>query len=104
MGIFNEVLLTETGAKHLELEDPIGKIISAGLGDSEVIGIVKDFHSQSFRRDIAPMLIRQYQLEKLNGYFYRLDFGVRFIPGREKEVISYLNSKLEEYFPTYEAE
>ena len=54
-GVYDKVLLTETGVKYLGLKNPIGEIISAG-GEYEIIGIVEDFHAQSFRRDIAPML------------------------------------------------
>ncbi len=105
-GIYKKVLLTETGAKHLELKDPIGETIIAGLGGSEVIGIVEDFHAQSFRRDIAPMLIRYNQFDKKIGQFsfYRLNFGIRYKSGKEQETIDLLNSKLKEYFPAYEVE
>ena len=50
------VIINQTMAKQLGLENPIGKKITRG-GDSlyEIIGVVKDFNFQSFRREVEPL-------------------------------------------------
>ncbi len=99
--VFNEVLLTEKAAKNLELEIPLGEVLQAGMGGSEVVGIVKDFHIQSFRRDIAPLLIRQYPLSDL-PIINRLNFGVRCLSENEQQVIEVLTNKFKTFFPDFE--
>jgi len=57
------VILSETAVKELELEKPIGATIYNNQPDGvpvkcEVIGVVKDFHSESLQKKIWPSLIR----------------------------------------------
>ncbi|MGD1893641.1 MAG: ABC transporter permease [Cyclobacteriaceae bacterium] len=54
------VLLNEAAARFLGLTDPIGKTIikNRGADDEErlqVLGIIKDFHTQSFYKQIKPI-------------------------------------------------
>jgi len=47
------VLINEQAQKKLEMEDPIGK----RLAGCEIVGVVNDFHHNSFRHQIAPMML-----------------------------------------------
>lgn len=100
---YDQILLTETGVRLLDLKDPVGKVISGG-GQVEISGIVQDFHFQSFRKDIAPLLIRNSDIEGHDEYHYRLHFGIRYKPGSEQEVVNYLIERVTEYFPSYKIE
>ncbi len=51
-----KIILNETAVKALELEDPIGEIHNI-RGKREVIGIMKDFHFQSFHEEIKPSFL-----------------------------------------------
>ena len=65
----SEILLNEAAASLLEREDPIGAVVSSKY---TVVGIVKDFHTQSFRMKINPLYIR---LEgKMNGPYFSIIF------------------------------
>ena len=56
--IFNEMAIEQMG-----LKDPIGKTIKLwGNQDKEIIGIVKDFHTESFYEDIKPTFIQAYPM------------------------------------------
>lgn len=64
----NLVLINETGYKQLKIgsvNEAIGQQFF--LNDStpcQVLGVIKDFHFQNFKRSIGPMIFR-YDLEKL---------------------------------------
>ena len=53
LAIVNEALV-----RRLKLDDPIGKIIGnqnkGGIQGMKIIGVVKDFHFQSLRKEIGP--------------------------------------------------
>jgi putative ABC transport system permease protein len=52
------VVLNETAVRLLELEDPVGTRLRTRLGEGSytVVGVVKDFHVESFDRAIKPYL------------------------------------------------
>lgn len=52
------VIINETAAQRLGWKDPLGKSYSfQGPSDLKVIGVVKDFHFQSYHLDIEPMAL-----------------------------------------------
>jgi len=57
----NAILINETLAERLDLENPIGKRVEfAGMADAMIIGIFKDFHHQSLHHEIAPMALEMW--------------------------------------------
>ncbi len=52
-----KIILNQEAVKQLELEDPIGSIISQAGRKVEVIGVVKDFHYNSVQNQIEPMVM-----------------------------------------------
>ena len=52
------VVLNETAVRLLELEDPVGSRLEAGFGQGTwtIVGVVKDFHVESFDKPIKPFL------------------------------------------------
>jgi putative ABC transport system permease protein len=57
------VLINESAARQLGYANPVGKIIHNGdnsaTGKLQVIGVVKDFHFESLRSEIGPVLLHQ---------------------------------------------
>ena len=53
------VVINETAVRIMELEEPLGKTISASRGDSRVVGVIEDFHFQGPRSKIEPLVILQ---------------------------------------------
>lgn len=65
----NAVVINETTAKLLGYDDPIGKDIyftpdGNGVTPLKIIGVVKNFHFQSLKENVAPLCFR---LQKNNG-------------------------------------
>jgi len=52
------VILNETAVEVLGWEDPIGKAFLDGEKREEVIGVVADFHLESMKSDINPVMIQ----------------------------------------------
>ena len=55
---YRSVLLTETGARKLNLKDPVGKIVRLGAQDMTVIGLVKDFNHFSPELAYHPIVFQ----------------------------------------------
>lgn len=85
----NQVLINESGYKKLgynSTEQALGQEFY--LNDStrcRILGIIKDFHFQNFKRAIGPMIFR-YDPEKLSV------INIRVHPSRISSVINRLNS------------
>ena len=54
-------IINEAAAKFLGFESPVGERISANFGQSEIIGVVKDYHFNSLHNAIIPMAIVWYE-------------------------------------------
>lgn len=52
------IMINQALADKLGWDDPIGKTISTGGADRQVIGVVKNFHFASMRHEIEPMMMR----------------------------------------------
>lgn len=52
------VIMNEAGIEAIGLNDPIGKVISLGRGvDLKIIGVVENFHFESLRSNVDPMIL-----------------------------------------------
>lgn len=54
-------IINEEAAEFLGLDPSVGGIVKANFGQSEIIGIVKDFHYKSLHSRIGPMAICWYE-------------------------------------------
>lgn len=54
----NKILINETGLRAMRLKEPIGKVFTLWGKDYQIIGIVKDFHTESLHEMVKPMFIR----------------------------------------------
>jgi ABC-type antimicrobial peptide transport system permease subunit len=52
------LLINQKAAEVMGMEDPIGqKLTFWNVDDGKIVGVVKDFHHQSMRREIKPLII-----------------------------------------------
>jgi putative ABC transport system permease protein len=86
----NKIILNESAVNLLDLDDPIGKFFN----DKEIIGVVKDFHSQSAHEMIQPLLFR---LEPDAS----TTIMVKIESGNEKETIAAIENFYKTYNPGY---
>jgi ABC-type antimicrobial peptide transport system permease subunit len=88
-------MINEEAVKEMGIKDPIGKWISAWKKKGHIIGILKDFHTQSLREPIKPVII------DVKEYEY---FGViiaRTKPGQTKEALASLSQVYKDINPDY---
>ena len=53
------VVINETAARMMGLEEPLGKTINASRMDLRVVGVIEDFHFHGPRKKIEPLVILQ---------------------------------------------
>ena len=81
----NAVIINETAARKLGLDEPVGKRFHKEFGGAKkgdfvtIIGVVKDIHFQSLHQEIQPMLIRY--LPRYRGYYTSIKILPEDIPG-----------------------
>jgi len=68
-------ILNETAVKKIGFKDPVGKVITWGNHDGTVIGIIKDFHFNSLRQPIEPLIIRLDENWKWGTILVRIKAG-----------------------------
>jgi putative ABC transport system permease protein len=86
------VILNETAVKNFGLADPIDFEVELFNFKAKVIGVVKDFHNESFQEEIKSLL-----LWNVPNYCNNLSIKVnRF---KTEEIISYINKQWEEFSP-----
>lgn len=81
----NKLIFNEAAIKVMNLEDPVGKTVKLWGNDVQIIGVVKDFHSQSLHEEISPLFIRMDEE-------FLTDMVVRIAAGQEREVLDRLTS------------
>lgn len=89
------IVFNETAIKMMGIKNPIGKTVRYGSTQYSIIGILNDFHFQSFREVVRPMFFR------LNNNRSNLEFVVRIAGGTEKETLAKLKDSYAKFNPGY---
>jgi len=88
-------LVNEEAVRRMNMHQPIGKWVSAWTKKGHIIGVLKDYHTQSFREPILPVIIDVKEWQ---------DFGVIIIrtqPGQTKAALGSLRKIYKEINPNY---
>ena len=88
-------LVNEEAVRQMGMKQPLGKWVSAWSKKGHIIGVLKDFHTQSFREPILPVIVDVKEWQ---------DFGVILIrtkPGQTKEAIASLAKVYKDVNPDY---
>ncbi|MCE7996401.1 MAG: FtsX-like permease family protein [Roseivirga sp.] len=83
------VVINETAVKTIGLENPIGEVISIWGQNRQIIGVVKDFHLESFYEEVKPLF--------LNLSDRNYDIMLRIQAGAERETIERVRDFYTEY-------
>ncbi len=51
----SKIIFNETAIKAMGLEDPLGEVVQQWGEEKEIIGVLKDFHFESFHEQVKPM-------------------------------------------------
>ena len=90
------VLLNKTAVEVIGIDKPIGKYITDGGLNYEILGVIKDFHYESKHREMRPMGIFFQGGPRGSTIRY---MAIRFHPGTNKELLTAINSVWDEYMP-----
>jgi len=90
------VLLNKTAVEVIGIDKPIGKYITDGGFNYEILGVIKDFHYESKHREMRPMGIFFQGGPRGSTIRY---MAIRFHPGTNKELLTAINSVWDEYMP-----
>jgi putative ABC transport system permease protein len=88
-------MVNEEAVKQMGLKDPIGKWVSAWKKKGHIIGILKDYHTNSLHEPMKPLIL------DVKEYEY---FGVMLIrtePGKTKEALASLEKVYKVVNPNY---
>lgn len=88
-------LVNEEAVRQMSMKHPLGKWVSAWSKKGHIIGVLKDYHTQSFREPILPVIVDVKEWE---------DFGVIMIrtkPGQTKQAIGSLAKVYKDVNPNY---
>lgn len=88
-----QIIINEAAVEAMRLKDPVGTIIKGEAYNTEIVGVVNNFHFQSLHEKIEPMK------------FYLTSDGkativVRIKPGKEKEALYNLESLYKKFNPS----
>jgi ABC-type antimicrobial peptide transport system permease subunit len=92
-----EFMVNETVVKNLGIKDPdkaIGKIINVDWKLYPIVGVVKDFHTNSLRDAIGPVVLMQ------NTNFYHMA-NIKIDMKKAKTVIATLQTTWNKYYPDF---
>jgi predicted permease len=90
------VVVNETAARIMGFNNPVGNHIK-GLGGLEIIGVVKDFHFESFHEEVKPQLFVLHRSHFASPSLIM----VRIEAGREKETLERLGTFYKAYNPGF---
>jgi ABC-type antimicrobial peptide transport system permease subunit len=93
----NEYMVNETVIKNLGIKDPekaIGKLVNVNGKLLPIVGVVKDFHTNSLRDPINPVVLMQ------NKNFYGTA-NIKIDMHKAKTVIAALQSTWNKYYPDF---
>ncbi|MEQ8555658.1 MAG: ABC transporter permease [Cyclobacteriaceae bacterium] len=90
----SKVLFNQAAIDAMGLQNPVGQVVKFWGNDAEIIGITKDFHIESFREEVKPMIV-----DLLPGH---TDYVVlRLEAGMERETIELLEKFYKSYNPGF---
>jgi len=75
-------LVNETGAREMGLKSPIGKWVQAWQKKGHIIGVIKDFHTNSLRDPIVPILL------DVKEYEYFGVIMIKTLPGQTRRALA----------------
>lgn len=86
-----QVILTENAVKQMDLAEPIGKTITQNGQERKVVGVVKDFFSESLHQSIMPTIL--YKVEpRYAGTIY-----IRYDKDNPQESLAIINEQYGKY-------
>lgn len=90
----SKIILNETAIKVMGIKEPIGKVVNLWGENKEIIGVLKDFHFESFHEKVKPMFFN-FNTEQTSMIIVRLKVG------SDKEIIRKLDKFYHAFNPGF---
>lgn len=87
-------IVNEAAIQLMNLEEPIGQRISFWAGEGPIVGVVKNFHLESMRQPIRPLVIIYSPDDTYVAW-------VQPAPGQTEAAIAHLRASVNRVAPTY---
>jgi len=88
-------LINETGAREMGMKNPIGKWVQAWAKKGHIIGVIKDFHTNSLREPIVPILL------DVKEYEYFGVVMIKTLPGQTRQALAGIEKAYREINPRF---
>jgi putative ABC transport system permease protein len=88
-------MINEEAVKQMGMKDPIGKWVSAWNKKGHIIGVLKDYHTNTLREPIKPVILDVKEYEFFGVIIVRLEAG------KTKEGLASLKTVCREINPNY---
>ena len=92
---WGKVIFNEAAIAYMGLEDPIGKNVTMFGEEREIVGVVKDFHFDSFHEEVKPVFL---YLEDDDTWYMM----AKLAKGQEKETIIAIEDLHQQMNPGFE--
>jgi putative ABC transport system permease protein len=90
-------VINERAAKEMGFDEPLGKVIDMWGRKGKIIGVVKDFHFNSFHHAIEPLIFLMPGPEEINMVCNAVTFRLK--PNSLPGTIKYLEKTWNTFFP-----
>lgn len=87
----SKIIISESAQKMMQLAEPIGHVITNGIVDYEIIGVVEDFHYGSLHKEKKPLFFR--------FHIWSLNTMIKIAPGTEQATIAKVEELYKEFHP-----
>lgn len=88
-------IINEAAARMMKMSDPVGKQVKFWMGKGTIVGLMKDFHLNSFHEAIRPLILVHYK--GLNTEYMM----VRTRPGQTQQALTQVEKIAKEFNPNY---
>jgi putative ABC transport system permease protein len=91
----SKIIFNQTGIKIMGLENPVGKTVNLWGNDMQIIGVVRDFHFESFYNEIKPCFFKLIPVD----FDFANSIWIRIRSGNEKATIDRIHKLYNEFNP-----
>jgi putative ABC transport system permease protein len=92
-------LINEAAAKQIGYKDPVGKELTMWGDKGQVIGLMKDYHHNSLKVPIEPLILRLHKHNQWGGYWGNVI--IRTEPGKTEQAIASMEKIYKQFNPGF---
>lgn len=91
----NQILVTQEAVRIMNMNNPIGEQIKVGEAECIIIGVIKDFHTESLRNEKLPVIVYRQPILNCSAIYVKYQGGTT---AQSMETIQNVYKKMEPAF------